>query len=114
MTPTRSADYLAAVREADPLYATEGIAHPGLLLRLCNQALVQNVVLGPWIHVGSTVRNLGLARLGDVLTVRARVTENVERKGHRIVELDALVVDGRGSPLAQVAHTAIWRPRQAS
>jgi acyl dehydratase len=101
------------VREADPLYAREGLVHPGQVLRLCNQALVQNVVLGPWIHVGSRVRNLAAARVGQRLTARARVTGNAERKGHRFVELDVLVVTEGGVPVAQVAHTAIWRPRQA-
>jgi acyl dehydratase len=114
VTPDRAAEYLAGVREADPIYAREGLAHPGLVLRLCNQALVQNVVLGPWIHVGSRVRNLAAARVGGTLTARARVTENAERKGHRIVDLDVLVVDGAGAPVAHVLHTAIWRPRQVA
>ena len=114
VTPALAADYLAAVREADPIYAREGLVHPGQVLRLCNQALVQNVVLGPWIHVGSRVRNHAAARVGGMLTARARVTENAERKGHRVVELDVLVVDGAGAPVAQVLHTAIWRPRQAA
>jgi acyl dehydratase len=114
VTAERAADYLAAVRETDPIYAAEGLAHPGMVLRLCNQALVQNVVLGPWIHVGSTVRNLRLARVGDVLTVRAEVAENTEHKGHRLVELDAWVLNGEGAAVAQVHHTAIWRPRQAA
>ena len=114
VTPALAADYLAAVREADPIYAREGLVHPGQVLRLCNQALVQNVVLGPWIHVGSRVRNLAAARVGAVLTARARVTDNAERKGHRFVELDVLVVDGGGVPVAQVLHTAIWRPRQVA
>jgi acyl dehydratase len=112
VTPALAADYLAAVREADPLYAREGLVHPGQVLRLCNQALVQNVVLGPWIHVGSQVRNFTAARAGQSLSARARVTHNAERKGHRFVELDVLVVDGAGTALAQVLHTAIWRPRQ--
>jgi len=114
VTPAVAAAYLAAVREADPIYAAEGLVHPGQVLRLCNQALVQNVVLGPWIHVGSRVRNLAAARVGQALTARARVVENVERKGHRIVELDVLVVDGTGAPLAHILHTAIWRPRQVA
>ena len=108
VTPALAADYLAAVREADPIYAREGLVHPGQVLRLCNQALVQNVVLGPWIHVGSRVRNLAAARVGAVLTARARVTDNAERKGHRFVELDCWVVDGAGAAVAQVLHTAIW------
>ena len=114
VTPARAAEYLAAVRETDPLYAAAGLVHPGLLLRQCNQALVQNVVLGPWIHVGSAVRNLAAARVGDALTVRARVTATAERKGHKSVELDAWVLRGDGVPIARVAHTAIWRPRQAA
>lgn len=112
VTPGLAADYLAAVREADPLYAREGLVHPGQVLRLCNQALVQNVVLGPWIHVGSQVRNFAAARVGQSLTARARVTDNAERKGHRFVELDVLVVDAAGAVVAQILHTAIWRPRQ--
>ena len=35
---------------------------------------------------------LGVAHVGDELKVPARVTANYERKGHRFVELDALVV----------------------
>ncbi|TCZ66171.1 hotdog family protein [Roseicella aquatilis] len=111
-TPDGAAEYLAAVREADPIYAREGLVHPGQVLRLCNLALVQNVVLGPWIHVGSRVRNLAAARVGGTLTARARVTANAGRKGHAIVDLDVLVVDGGGAPVAHVLHTAIWRPRQ--
>ena len=114
VTPALAADYLAAVREADPIYVREGLVHPGQVLRLCNQALVQNVVLGPWIHVGSKVQQPAAARVGAVLTARARVTDNAERKGHRFVELDVLVVDGAGAPVAQVLHTAIWRPRQVA
>jgi len=101
------------VRESDPLYAQEGIAHPGVVLRTCNWALSHNVVLGPWMHVGSTVQNIGLARVGDELTARARVSANYERKGHRFVELDALVL-ASGRPVAHIAHVAIYRPREVA
>ena len=70
-----------------------------------NWALAHNVVLGPWIHVGSTVHNLAPAPLGKVLTARALVTGNYDRKGHRFVELDGLVLAG-GVPVARIAHTA--------
>lgn len=112
VTPELAAEYLAGVAEADPLYASEGIVHPGQILRLCNYVLAQNVVLGPWIHVGSKVRNLGRARVGETLTARARVDGNYERKGHLFVDLDVLIVAGADRPVAQVAHTAIYRPRQ--
>jgi hypothetical protein len=84
-----------------------------VVLRTCNWALSHNVLLGPWIHVGSTVQNIGLARIGDELTVRARVSANYERKGHRFVELDALVLASE-RPVARIAHVAIYRPRQVA
>ncbi len=112
ITAPFAAQYLHDVRETDPLYQREGLAHPGLILRTCNWALSQNVVLGPWIHVGSTVRHLGTASVGDTLSVRARVDANEERKGHRFVELEALVLAGADRPLARIRHVAIYRPRQ--
>jgi len=110
-TPEFSAQYLRDLRETEALYAREGIAHPGLILRLCNWALSHNVVLGPWIHVGSVVRHLNVPYVGETLTARARIAGNDERKGHRFVDLDALVLAGE-RPIAHVLHTAIWRPRQ--
>ena len=113
ITETFAAQYLHDVRETDPLYGREGLAHPGLILRTCNWALSHNVVLGPWMHVGSTVHHLGAARVGDTLSVHARVSANYERKGHRFVELNALVLANTTRPVARIAHVAIYRPRQA-
>ena len=62
--------------------------------------------------MGSTVQNLGLGRVGDTLTTRARVTKNYEHKGHKWVEIDALVLADGTRPLARVTHIAIYRPRQ--
>ena len=111
ITPEYAADYLRDVRETNPLYADKNLAHPGIVLRLCNQALVQNVVLGPWIHVGSAVRNFSAARVGDTLSVQARVAGNYERKGHRFVALDVWVL-AEDRPIAHILHVAIYRPRQ--
>ncbi len=105
-------DYLGDVRETDPLYATEGLAHPGMILRTGNWVLGHNVVLGPWMHVGSTVRHLGLARVGDEIGAWASVTANYERKGHRFVELDVLTFANGARPVARIHHVAIYRPRQ--
>ena len=46
-------------------------------------------------------------------TVRAKVTGNSERKGHRFVDLDALVIANGTRPLARILHTAIYAPRAA-
>ena len=112
MTADFAARYLNDVRETDPLYAREGLAHPGMILRTGNWALSHNVVLGPWMHVGSTIRHLSAARVGEEITVRARVDANYERKGHRFVELEALTLADGARPVARFRHVAIYRPRQ--
>jgi acyl dehydratase len=105
-------EYLRDIRETDAIYAREGLGHPGLLQRVMNKALVDNAILGPWIHVGSRMQLLSAARSGDELTARARVTGNYDRKGHRFVELDALVVANGNTPLAHCHHIAIYQPRE--
>jgi acyl dehydratase len=112
ITAALQAQDIEDVRETDPLYRAEGLVHPGMILRCCNWALSHNVLLPAWIHMGSVVQNLGLARVGDTLNVRARVTRNYEHKGHKWVELDALVVANEAAPIARVTHSAIYRPRQ--
>jgi hypothetical protein len=106
------AQALEDVRETDPLYAREGLVHPGTILRVGNWVLNNNVVLGPWMHVGSTVQHFAAARTGDELGARARITGNYERKGHQFVEVDVQVLANGATPVARIAHVAIWRPRQ--
>ena len=106
------ASYLEDIRETEPIYRTEGLVHPGQILRLANQALVQNVVLGPWIHVGSKLRNYAAVHVGQQLTLRSRITSNAVSKGHAIVEFDAIVVADGERSVAEITHVAIWRPRQ--
>ena len=106
-------DYLTDVRETDAIYAREGLGHPGLLQRIMNKVLVDNAILGPWIHVGSRMQLLAAALSGDELTARAKVTGNYEKKGHRFVELDAIIVANGRTPVAHCQHTAIYQPREA-
>jgi hypothetical protein len=107
-----AAQYLADIRETDPIYTREHLGHPGLLQRVMNKVLVDNAILGPWIHVGSRMQLLSAAKRGDELTARAKVTGNYEKKGHRFVELDALVVANGTTPLARCWHIAIYQPRE--
>jgi len=106
------AEYLKSICEADPIYGKEGIIHSGTILRACNWVLTHNAKMGPWIHVGSTIQHLAPGRISEEISVRAKVTKNFENKGHKIVELDALVIAG-STPIARVAHAAIYEPRQA-
>jgi acyl-coenzyme A thioesterase PaaI-like protein len=106
----RHGEYLADVRETAGIYAAEGVAHPGWVLRDANYVLSTNVRLGPWIHVESVVQHHGVVRDGEEVTARALVTREWDHKGHRFVELDVLhLADLR--PVARTTHTAIYRPR---
>ncbi|MEZ5849216.1 MAG: hypothetical protein R3D68_01030 [Hyphomicrobiaceae bacterium] len=113
LTAERHAEYLRDVRERHDIYATEGIAHPGILLRLCNSLLRESVVLPPWVHVGSNMQNFDVARVGQVLAARGRVVANYDRKGHRLVDLDC-VLTADGKVIAHVLHTAIYKLRHLS
>ena len=104
--------YLADIRETDPIYFRESLGHPGLLQKVMNRLLVDNAILGPWIHVGSRMQLLQTGKPGDEITARAKVVGNYEKKGHRFVELDALVVANGTTPLAHCWHIAIYQPRE--
>src|SRR5207244_7056331 len=86
-----------------------GFVHPGFFLDQANRALDKNVTLSPWIHVGSVVRHLGGARVGETLTTRGRVRSLFEKKGREFVELDLVIVAGdRARLVAHVLHTAVY------
>jgi len=114
--PLASAQSLAPGRILGTLYADLPLPDPAALLTLSNHLLMQNVQLGPWIHVASDLRHFSLAHNGDRLSVRGRVAERFERKGHRFAVLDILVL-ADGAPDLQyvqhVRHTVIYelRPR---
>ncbi len=107
-------DYLDAIRETDPIYCAEKAVHPGQILQLANRALLQNVILGPWIHLSSRVRHYAIAHVGDQLTLRSKIRSNFVVKGHATVEFDAIVVANGTQPVAEIDYVAIWRPRKVT
>ena len=111
-TKELASEWLADVRETDPLYVSDGLMHPTSLLRLCNWTLIQNVLLGPWIHTGSRIRNFAAMPIGSSLVARGVVHRNYEHKGHRLVDIDVLIVIDEKIAAARIMHTAIYLPRQ--
>jgi hypothetical protein len=75
--------------------------------------LANTVRLGPWIHVSTSARHLGLVANGERVTTRGRVRGTFERKGHRFVELD---VQWKAGPtgvertVMRAHHVAIYEP----
>ena len=110
----RAFEYLDDIRESLPLYRERGRAHPAWLLRQANYVLSRNVRLGPWIHVSSDCTHLSLVDDGDRISVRGRLIETTERKGHKFVELDVQWVANDVRPVMRARHTAIYEPRGVS
>lgn len=104
--------YLAEVQ--DPRSSVIGLngVHPGWLLRLANDVLMENVILGPWIHVGSTVNHLRSLPIGQAVRVESHANRHYEHKGHLFVVLDVVIFAEDGPEVAWIEHTAIYEPRQ--
>ncbi|HLF40518.1 MAG TPA: hypothetical protein VI854_03480, partial [Acidimicrobiia bacterium] len=59
----RAVPFLDAIDDDLDLYRDGAIAHPGWIVWDANQALAQNVDLGPWIHVATEAQHFSL--VGD-------------------------------------------------
>jgi acyl dehydratase len=106
----RQAEYLDRVSDGLALYrGPRGFIHPGFFLDQANKALSLNVRMSPWIHVGSVVRHLGGAKVGETLSTRGKIRSLFEKKGKEFVEADLVLVAGERRPIAHVLHTAIYR-----
>jgi hypothetical protein len=113
-TPTMEElrDYIELVSESSPIYAANRLIHPGMTLCLCNWLLEDNAVMPAWIHTGSKVQNLAPASIGQTLTAVGRILSNYKKKGHKMVDIDILLLADGIVPIARVLHTAIYSLRK--
>lgn len=100
-----SRDELALYREGDA-----PLLHPGFILRQANLVLRKRFVIPAWIHAASHITFFGALRVGADYEVRAIPEEKWNHKGHEFVRLYVAVRCG-GRTLAEILHTAIFRPR---
>jgi acyl dehydratase len=91
----------------------EAFCHPAWLLSQANEILARNVVLGPWIHTGSEVRHYALAEDGEMLSLRGRVIETGEKRGHDFATMDLALFGREERVIATIKHTALIRLREA-
>ena len=104
--------YLDEVRETSPFYAEARVAHPGWLVAMANYALSQSVRLGPWIHVETHATHFSTLADGERVSVRGKVADLFEKKGHRFVDLDLLWLADEQRPVLHARHIAIYEPRR--
>lgn len=97
-----------AVRAGDDLdlYAREGIAPPVTWTVVGNHVFLEHLVTGPWVHVRSRIAHLGLARVGDTLTITSQLVKRFDsRAGERaLVDIEVKCGD---APIASIEHEAI-------
>ena len=113
-TPTReenirwcedARDELALYREG-----TAPLLHPGLILRQANFVLRKRFVIPAWIHAASRITFFEASRAGAEYEVRAIPEQKWNHKGHEFVRLYVAVRRDQRT-VAEILHTAIFRPR---
>jgi len=109
-------DEQAAAEEAvslfvEPLLGADGRPrwHPGLAPHLGNHLLRENVRLGAWVHTASTVRWFGAPHDGEHLTLRGRVADTYQKRGHVVTDCDLALFGHEARPLLAMRHSAIIR-----
>ena len=102
--------FLGDIGATLPIFlGSQAVCHPAYYLAQANEILMANVKLGPWIHTGSSVQHYSLPIHGECLSMRGKVLESYERRGHEIVILDLGIFGEEGRPIAQIRHSAIVR-----
>ena len=115
--PTRedNLQWCTDVSDDLPIYASghAPVLHPGLVLRQANMVLRNRFTLPAWIHTGSQIVFRHALRAGHPYEVRAIPEEKWNRKGHELVRLYVAIVSA-GHVMAEILHTAIFRPHPAT
>ncbi len=88
-------------------FGTQAVCHPAFYLAQANEIVMANVKLGPWIHTASSVQHYSIPQNSERLSMRGKVIESYERRGHEIVVLDLGIFGEEGRPIAQIRHSAI-------
>lgn len=88
------------------------LLHPGLVLRQANNVLKNRFVLPAWIHTASRITFHKPPRVRLDFEIRAIPEEKWARKGHEFVRLYVTIRTSE-SIVAEILHTAIFRPRRA-
>lgn len=103
-------EFLENMRDDSPLYrGADAVCHPAFWIAQANEIFMRNFALGMWIHTASETQHFALARDGERLTMRGRVVETAERRGHEIVTADLAVFGEANRPLVRINHSAIIR-----
>ena len=98
-------DYGKRLGDNHELCTTNKVVHPAVWPALANQVFQHHVARGQWIHTRSIIRHHGLARSGDVATLRTVIVNRFEQGGERAVA--DIHIEVNGQVVASLEHEAI-------
>ncbi|NOT59933.1 MAG: MaoC family dehydratase [Acidobacteria bacterium] len=101
------AAFLADMNDDAALY--QRAPHPAYWLARANEMFMSNIALGMWIHTASEIQHYALPVEGEAISLRGRVIELYEKKGHEYLAADLAAFGEHERPLVQIKHTAIIR-----
>jgi hypothetical protein len=80
-----------------------------VLLALANDIVAANIALGPWIHTGSVVTHWGLLNEGEPFSLRGRIVDSGQKRGHDHIVADLALFGASDRPIAAIRHSALIR-----
>lgn len=101
-------EYLEQLQEPHAIYREQQIVHPGQLLHLANEVMMNNFTLGPWFHAKSEIINRHVIEMGTPIEVRSRVVENGERNGNKLATIDFNWVLPAGTVAMSARHSIVY------
>ncbi len=102
------AEFLKNMVDDSPLYhGADSACHPAFWITQANEIFMHNFALGMWIHTASETQHYALARDGERLTMRGRIIETSERRGHELVSADLAIFGEADRVIAHIKHSAI-------
>ncbi len=104
------AAFLENMNDPDAFY--QRTIHPAFWLAQANEMFMRNIALGMWIHTASEIQHYELAQDGEPVSLRGRVVELYEKKGHEYLVANLAAFGEHERPLVQIKHTAIIRLRE--
>jgi hypothetical protein len=88
------------------------VCHPAYLLVQANELLARNVKLGPWIHTASVIQNFALPKNGEQLSLRGRVLDSGQKRGHEFIIVNLAMFGREDRPIASIRHSALIQLRE--
>ena len=107
---SEAAEFLDNMVETSPIY--RDLCHPAFWIAQANEILMRNIALGPWVHTASETQHFSIARDGERLSLRGRVVDLYEKRGHELIVVDLGMFGEDDRPIVTIKHTAIIRLRE--